>query len=86
MVKPETKIGLIGHFKDDSSYYLRLFPEWEMFELDSLNGSISATPMREAYFRGEIREKVFPNGTISPIWPSVAHISFAELNASTIDS
>ncbi|ENV33440.1 nicotinate-nicotinamide nucleotide adenylyltransferase [Acinetobacter gerneri] len=65
VVKPETKIGLIGHFKDDSSYYLRLFPEWEMFELDSLNGSISATPMREAYFRGEIREQVFPNGTIS---------------------
>lgn len=56
-------IGLIGHFKDDSSYYLKFFPEWEMVELDSLQGSMSATPMREAYYRGEIIEAAFPLGT-----------------------
>ena len=27
VVTPEAKVGLIGHFKDDSSYYLQLFPE-----------------------------------------------------------
>ena len=64
VVKPEDKVGLIGHFKDDSSYYLQLFPEWEMVELDSLKDSISATPMREAYYRGEIQEQYFPQGTI----------------------
>lgn len=58
------KIGLIGHFKDESSYYLQLFPEWEMLELDSLVGAISATPLREAYYRGEIQREFFPQGTI----------------------
>ena len=63
VVQPNDKVGLIGHFKDDSSYYLKFFPEWEMLELDSLKGAISATPLREAYFRGEIIEREFPLGT-----------------------
>ena len=64
VVQPNAKVGLIGHFKDESSYYLALFPEWEMVELDSLKDSISATPMREAYYRGEIQTEFFPAGTI----------------------
>ncbi|MFW2160774.1 nicotinate-nicotinamide nucleotide adenylyltransferase [Acinetobacter beijerinckii] len=64
VVQPNAKVGLIGHFKDESSYYLALFPEWEMVELDSLKDSISATPMREAYYRGEIQTEFFPEGTI----------------------
>lgn len=63
VVKTEDRVGLIGHFKDDSSYYLQLFPEWKMVELESLVGSISATPLREAYYRGEIRQAEFPLGT-----------------------
>lgn len=35
-----------------------------MVELDSLKDSISATPMREAYYRGEIQTEFFPVGTI----------------------
>ena len=62
-VQSEDKVGLIGHFKDESSYYLELFPEWEMLELHSLKGAISATPVREAYYRGEIVESVLPLGT-----------------------
>lgn len=64
VIKPNSKVGLIGHFKDESSYYLKLFPEWIMVELDSLKDSISATPMREAYYRGEIQTEFFPVGTI----------------------
>ena len=63
IIQPTDRIGLIGHFKDDSSYYLKFFPEWEMLELDSLQGSMSATPMREAFYRGEIIETAFPLGT-----------------------
>ena len=63
VVGAEDKVGLIGHFKDESSYYLQLFPEWEMVELDSLKDAISATPLREAYYRGEIIESAFPLGT-----------------------
>lgn len=62
-VQPEDKVGLIGHFKDESSYYLQLFPEWKMLELHSLKGAISATPVREAYYRGEVVESVLPLGT-----------------------
>lgn len=64
VVKPTDRVGLIGHFKDDSSYYLQLFPEWKMLELESLVGAISATPLREAYYRGEIKVQDFPQGTI----------------------
>ena len=64
VVQPEHKVGLIGHFKDESSYYLELFPEWEMVEIDSLEDAMSATPMREAFYRGEIWEDRFPQGTI----------------------
>lgn len=60
----QAKIGLIGHFKDESSYYLELFPNWTLVELESLKDSISATPMREAYYRGEIQTQYFPQGTI----------------------
>ena len=59
------KVGLIGHFKDDSSYYLKFFPEWKMLELDSLVGAMSATPLREAYYRGEILKNAFPQGSIN---------------------
>ena len=62
-VTSNDKVGLIGHFKDDSSYYLALFPEWEMLKLESLVGSISATPLREAYYRGEIKESALPLGS-----------------------
>ena len=40
-------IGLIGHSKDQSSYYLNLFPQWGSIAVESYKG-ISATPIREA--------------------------------------
>lgn len=65
VVQVSDRIGLIGHFKDDSSYYLKFFPEWKMLELDSLVGAMSATPLREAYYRGEILKNAFPQGSIN---------------------
>lgn len=52
--KIERKTGLIGHFKDDSSYYLALFPEWQLVELENLKNQLSATPLRAKYYQGEI--------------------------------
>lgn len=43
------KIGLIGHSKDHSSYYLKLFPQWESVAVNNVGG-LSATPLREALF------------------------------------
>lgn len=79
VIQPNAKVGLIGHFKDESSYYLRLFPEWQMVELDSLKDSISATPMREAYYRGEIQTEFFPEGTIQFLSEFQKSAIYAEL-------
>jgi bifunctional NMN adenylyltransferase/nudix hydrolase len=46
------KIGIIGHEKDKSSYYLRYFPQWEFIRQDKLYGGLSATDVRELYFSG----------------------------------
>jgi len=43
------KIGLIGHSKDHSSYYLNLFPQWGAINVAN-QGGISATPLREHIF------------------------------------
>lgn len=48
------KIGLIGHFKDDSSYYLALFPEWTLVGVENFYQQLSATPIREKYYQGQI--------------------------------
>ncbi len=92
IIQPDAKVGLIGHFKDESSYYLRLFPEWQMVELESLKNSISATPMREAYYRGEIQTEFFPDGTIqflndfqqSTVYPKLQQ-KFKDNDRSNID-
>lgn len=46
--------ALIGHSKDHSSYYLKLFPQWASEDVEQEH-ILSSTPMREAYFGwGEI--------------------------------
>ncbi|MBC7751034.1 MAG: NUDIX domain-containing protein, partial [Candidatus Saccharibacteria bacterium] len=47
------KIGLVGHYKDRTSYYLSLFPNWEPVSVPSYYG-ISATPIRDAYLLGHL--------------------------------
>lgn len=46
------QIGLVGHFKDASSSYLRSFPDWPLRALPR-QGDTDATALREAYFGGE---------------------------------
>ncbi|HCH99404.1 MAG TPA: ADP-ribose pyrophosphatase, partial [Alphaproteobacteria bacterium] len=47
--RPDPEIALIGHSKDESSYYLRLFPEWQSIDCDNYRG-INATDLRRAIF------------------------------------
>lgn len=46
------KIGLIGHAKDASSYYLKMFPQWDFIEHE-MNEVISATDLRSLMFEGK---------------------------------
>lgn len=43
-------VGLIGHNKDDSSFYLKLFPEWDLIDVEKVS-TINATDIRSEYFR-----------------------------------
>ena len=45
----DEKIALIGHSKDNSSFYLKLFPQWESINVENVK-NISSTNIREEYF------------------------------------
>ncbi|GAA5533425.1 bifunctional nicotinamide-nucleotide adenylyltransferase/Nudix hydroxylase [Deinococcus aluminii] len=48
-----TDIALIGHVKDESSYYLRSFPAWEFIPTHVIS-PLSATDVRKAYFEDRL--------------------------------
>lgn len=43
------KTGLIGYHKDNSSYYIELFPQWSLSEMPNID-DLNATDVRNAYF------------------------------------
>lgn len=45
------RVALTGYGKDASSYYLKLFPEWDNIQINSLHGTFSSTDVRERYFQ-----------------------------------
>jgi bifunctional NMN adenylyltransferase/nudix hydrolase len=45
------RIALAGHGKDATSFYLKLFPEWENIQLDAPTGTFSATDVRARLFQ-----------------------------------
>jgi bifunctional NMN adenylyltransferase/nudix hydrolase len=53
---PDAKdVGLIGHSKDSTSYYLNIFPRWKNHvEVENVDG-INATDIRTALFEGSSR-------------------------------
>jgi len=61
------RIGLIGHSKDHTSFYLKSFPEWGHIEVDNVSG-IDATSIREELFHRAIPF----NQDKMPIPPQVA--------------
>ncbi len=46
------RISLIGHSKDKSSYYLKMFPQWGNVDVPNQFGVFSSTDIRESYFKG----------------------------------
>lgn len=69
------KIGLIGHSKDHSSYYLKLFPNFESVDVKGVNFNsgelLNATDVRTAFFNKNIYklknvfEGLVPEGTMN---------------------
>ena len=54
--KPGAKVGIIGHKKDDSSFYLDMFPQWG-FENVELIEFLSAVNIRDLYFKRDVNMK-----------------------------
>lgn len=47
----DDKIGIIGFEKDFSSYYLKLFPKWDLINIPELENGLSATDIRIDFFK-----------------------------------
>jgi len=54
--QPGDKIGIIGHRKDPSSFYLDMFPQWGFEEVELLE-PLDATDIRELYFKRDVNMK-----------------------------
>jgi bifunctional NMN adenylyltransferase/nudix hydrolase len=44
------KIGIIGHDKDETTFYLKMFPQWAREEVELIE-PLNATEIRDIYFR-----------------------------------
>jgi bifunctional NMN adenylyltransferase/nudix hydrolase len=56
-----TTIGLIGHSKDHTSYYLSLFPQWQSIDVQAY-GDLNATELRQQFFLdGHLQEACPPS-------------------------
>lgn len=53
IAKGSQDIALMGHIKDDSSYYLRSFPHWK-FVATNVKSDINATDVRVRYFGDDV--------------------------------
>lgn len=51
----QARIGLVGHSKDHSSYYLNLFPQWGSISVENYRG-IASTTIRQAFFSEALDE------------------------------
>lgn len=50
---PADNIAIIGHDKDESSFYLKMFPQWKR-EYTGLFETLHSTDIRDLYFRHEM--------------------------------
>jgi bifunctional NMN adenylyltransferase/nudix hydrolase len=49
----DNKVIVVGHNKDESSYYLKLFPFWESYDFKNNFCNLDAVHLRSAYFTNE---------------------------------
>lgn len=57
-----SKIGIIGHKKDESSFYLNMFPQWEFVSVEKIE-PLGATDIRDLYFKRDVNMR-FIQGVI----------------------
>lgn len=58
--KPGDKVGIIGHKKDPSSFYLDMFPQWGFEEVELLE-PLDASDIRNLYFKRDVNMNFIRN-------------------------
>lgn len=82
---PGDTVELVGHKKDDSSYYLDMFPDWKYIEAGYLDmdntPEIHATKIRELMFEGHLAysQGVLTNSVYSRILAFTKTREYAQL-------
>jgi bifunctional NMN adenylyltransferase/nudix hydrolase len=56
-------VYIIGHEKDESSYYLKHFPQWTLKSIDNFE-NINATTIRDNLYKGEIPIHLLPTNVV----------------------
>lgn len=85
-VDPSTaRVGLIGYAKDGSSYYLKMFPQWESVDVQPEGGPFNATDIRKQYFTSlpMIPERWLPNSVTTFLEDFVVAPVFADIMRDT---
>lgn len=66
--KDDMKVGIIGHKKDDSSFYLDMFPQWGYEDVELVE-FLSAVNIRDLYFKEDLNfnflKSVVPESTLT---------------------
>ena len=57
-----SRVGVIGHKKDESSFYLDMFPQWDFVNVEQIE-PLGATDIRELYFKRDVNMR-FIHGVV----------------------
>ena len=61
------RVGVIGHKKDESSFYLDMFPQWDFVNVEQIE-PLGATDIRDLYFKSDVNmnfiKSVVPETTV----------------------
>jgi bifunctional NMN adenylyltransferase/nudix hydrolase len=77
------RIGLIGHQKDHSSYYLKMFPQWQHEDVQQQE-ILNATDVRDALFASH--EDDAPLAAVSPLVPENVYSFLQQFRATKTGS
>ena len=84
--KDPSKICIVGHEKDASSYYLRIFPQWKFIDVHTVDLKIAAEQGPEIVDATDIRDLVFRNklSYVQGVVPPAVHRFLTQWRATSV--
>jgi len=80
-VTGDSSVAIVGHFKDDTSFYLNYFPQWFLDKMPTQADGISATEIRNAVFEDRMSdvEKYLPGAVVNVLDKWMKQNTFVKL-------